>query len=303
MRETFVPDSTAITNFRQCPEMARLRHHLGCEREREEGAEIDGKTAGSAWHAAMQCWFTEYGNAQSIETALAALRAAWPEEPLFLAKPAKRTLAHFEALLEGYAERWPREQDPFKVLRNEEYFEGYIANLEDVPFHAFPYCGIQDRKIRFEDGTEYVMDSKTTSGRLDDNYFADYELDQQLRGYMAWERVSGRPCAGVFVDVVHIDTRYHKVKPEFFDRRRIVYPDWKLSQWARDTELAIKQWETMKQELGIEQRWEQRLQGCRAWNVRCPFWARCNTPEEIAKDLPGYTYGTFWEPKNARQTS
>jgi hypothetical protein len=95
-----------------------------------------------------------------------------------------------------------------------------------------------------------------------------------------------------------------KIKPdEHFDRRQVRFPQWKLSAWARDTEQTIEDWQRMRADLGVEERWPQHEQGCWHYNKRCPFWERCNVPEERAQTLEGYRYGDFWEPSKARSGS
>lgn len=315
MRKSFIPDASFINDFRKCPELARCKAHLGATLDLLEEA----PHAGTCWHAGLFTWFAE--PASNFEAARDSLREAWGEEPLFPVKPLKRPLAHIEAMLHAYTERWPREDDPFGVVQNEEYFKTQIAHHPVAGFVTdeavrtnpdisieetilFQYCGIKDRKIRFEDGSEYVMDAKMTGSYLNDSYYASYQLSQQMRGYVAHELVCGRRCDGAYLDTAQIDTRYHKIKPEHFDRRQVKYPQWKLDAWAKDTERAIQQWQKMVDEIGITQRWEQREQGCWSWGRPCPMWKRCNVPEEVALTLPDYRYGQFWEPsKRARATA
>jgi len=213
-------------------------------------------------------------------------------------------------LLRVYAEKWPRERDPFSVERNEEWCEGDIPADSDFgltrgaelvaisgpqPPKLFQYGGIVDRLIRM-DGVNYIMDSKTTSANLSDSYFAQYALSSQMRGYVALELVNGRECEGIYIDAVHIDTRTQKAKPEHCVRwgpHR--YRQDQLSSWARDAEHRIREIERLRSERGDKQRWPQDSGSCWKFNRRCPFWERCSVPEELADTMPGY-HIEAWEP-------
>jgi len=283
-----VPDATALAAFALCPESYRSRHLLHLVKER---AGDDAASAGQAWHAAMKSWF---GSDSSLGAATAALAEAWGPEPLFVAAPVKRPRALYQRLLEVYAEKWPRASDPFTVERNEEWCEGTI-NVGKSPEADFIYGGIVDRLIHM-DGAHYVMDTKTTSGYLTDSYFAQYALSPQLIGYVALELALGRECEGAYIDAVHIDTRGGKAEPKHLVRHGpIRYRQDQVSEWARATEWRLRQIDELTEQRGSVARWPQNPHSCFKWNRACPFWERCQLPEELARDLPGYV-GEPWEP-------
>ena len=204
IRDGWIPDATSLNDFRRCPEMFRLRHVKGLRRRAREEA----PAAGQAWHSAMELWFAD----EDAGTCLDKLREGWPEK-LIEGEEEKRPLSLFERLFEAYALKYPREKDSFEVVHNEEYIEGVIDNVN----RPFKYCGIVDRKIGMAE-SQYVMDSKTTSGWLNRDYFEGYEISQQQMGYCALELVNGEQCDGYYVDAVHVDTRYKKVKDTDFIR-------------------------------------------------------------------------------------
>jgi len=307
-----IPDATALSDFETCAELYRARHVLDLIKD---GAD-DALHGGSAWHSALKIWFSNAAkNADTplslVDSALAALVTAWGEEPLFPAGPVKRPRGLYENLLRVYAEKWPRERDPFSVERNEEWCEGDIPIDGDFggivrtgeivaipgpqPPRLFSYGGIVDRLIRM-DGRNYVMDSKTTSANLSDTYFAQYVLNSQMRGYVALELVNGRECDGIYIDAVHVDTRTQKAKPEHCVRwgpHR--YRQDQLSSWARDAEHRIREIERLRSERGDKQRWPQDSGSCWKFNRRCPMWERCSVPEELAESMTGY-HIEAWEP-------
>lgn len=299
MTRAWVPDATALADWMLCSEYFRSRHRLGLVKERAEESAAD---AGAAWHEALRTWFSNVasvadGAAESVplslaDSTLAALIAAWGEEPLFVGAPPKRPRGLYEALLRVYMQKWPREADAFEVVRNEEWREGTLSTKPGTPFR---YGGRVDRLIRL-DGHIYVMDAKTTSSNLSEAYFAQYALSPQMVGYVALELVNGQACEGVYIDAVHVDTRSQKAKPEHCQRYGpIRYRDDQLSEWARNTEWKLRQIEALEAERGLEQRWPQNPASCFKWQRACMFWERCAINEALAKTLPGYVEER-WEP-------
>ena len=140
-------DSTQLNDFRRCPEYYNRRHCQGLVFD-GGSKHTDPLEAGSAIHKGVEAWFSDY---LSDERAVKAVKAAWGEDDLFLPEKAKYTQGFLTAVMAGYAEAWPRENDSFKVLANERWMQ------------SGNYGGIVDRLVEFEDGV-YVMDTKTTSG-------------------------------------------------------------------------------------------------------------------------------------------
>lgn len=304
---TRIYDASALSLFRECPERYRQRYVLNLVRDYDDDVALRG---GKAFHAGLDAWFSDdWANAKAnnvapavsrVEAALDALRASWgPLGPVLAPVAEKRPLGLYEALLRCYAERWPREKDGFAVLRNEEWVQGRFYDPSSgepaITIDGFSYGGVLDRLIEL-DGKRYVMDTKTTSGYLNDAYFAKYVLSTQLRGYVALELVNGRPCEGVFVDAIHIDTRGQKAKPEHCQRwgpHR--YQPWQLSEWARDTEATIRAIERLQSERGPNERWPQHDGACLSWNRLCAYYDRCSLAREVGDTLPGYREER-WEP-------
>lgn len=282
--------TSALDCFRQCPELFRTKYVLGLVADRDDDAARDG---GSAFHAALEVWFQDQG----VDAAHAALVEAWGPEPLFSSgQHEKRPRGLYEALLQVYAEKWPRARDPFQVVRNESWVQGTVRPSLGTPF---VWGAVLDRLIEM-DGERWIMDTKTTSSYLNDTYFSRYLLSSQLRSYVALELLNGRECAGVYVDAVHVDTRYHKAKPEHCHRwgpHR--YQPWQLDEWARDAERTIQQVEWYLTNIGPEERWEQRDGACVSFNRTCIFHARCQVANVVAATLPGYKVEA-WVPREQR---
>jgi len=247
---TWIPDASSISAFRENPERFRLRYrkHL-VPAKREEAP-----NSGTAAHAAFDYWFMQ--PTSDLEGALAALRTAWGEEPLFH-EGLERPLSLFEQIMTVYAEVYPREKDPFKVLAGEEHFQVRIERA-DV---SFDWCGIKDKRLDF-DGELALLDHKTTSAWFHtaktEGYFAQYEIGEQMLGYVASEIAEGRECRVFYIDAVHVDTQYKKVKAER-DFRRWRSPgivqDWRLDRWARDIDYTLQQIRYLDETRGPDVPW------------------------------------------------
>ena len=289
LRDGWIPDATQINAFRRCPEFFRLRHVKGLIKPGREGA----PESGEGWHAALRCWF----DGKSVAECLLELAKSWPAIATFSEHKEKRPLELFQRMFTAYIDKYPRSDDSFKVERNEEYLAGN--------FPAFNYCGIVDRVITF-DSSSYVMDSKSTGMWVNAGWFEAFEMSQQMIGYVALEQANGRECAGYFIDAVHVDTRYHKVKPENFVRYGpIKVPEWKLDNWKRSVEMTLAQIKWFWDNYGPDEVWEQREQGCKAWNKWCGFWSSpagqqfpglCRSPQELHSTLMEEYDERFWEP-------
>ena len=160
MTDSHCYDSTQLNDFRCCPQFYNNRH--------VKGLVFDGGSkhtnpleAGSAIHRGVEAWFG-HDCPSCHKHCINAVKASWGEDDLFLPDKAKYTQGFLTAVMAGYAEAWPRENDSFKVLANERWMQ------------SGNYGGIIDRLVEFEDGV-YVMDTKTTSGWVNERYIESFQ--------------------------------------------------------------------------------------------------------------------------------
>jgi hypothetical protein len=247
--KAWIPDATAVRDFRTSPEKFRLRHrqHL---RLPGRHAPTDG---GRAFHAALNAWFGR--EASDVEAAVAALRVAWGDVAAF--DPRADQLALYERALRAYAARWPRETDGFTVEATEQYVEGRIARAGV----AFDWCGILDRRIRFADRMRAIMDTKTTSGWFHtaktEGFFTQHETSEAMLGYLALEQALDRDTVVYYIDAVHIEDG-GTCKPERdFQRWRCpgIVAGWRLDRWARDIAWTLGQIAALDAERGPDEPW------------------------------------------------
>lgn len=282
MTMLWVPDASSIALFRQSPESFRLRHrqHLRPPRTLQNQA-----SAGSAFHVALDLWFRE--PASNIALARAGLRAAWESESLL---EEARPLALMERILEGYARQWPRERDPFTIVSTEAYVEAAIPWSGGT----FRYCGIVDRKLAMADGSQYIMDTKTTGSVLNETYFRLMRQSDQMIGYVAMERALGRPCDGFFVDAVHVSDRASRSAPELRREGPVHVPQWRTERWAEDVAWTLRQIADLEAVRGIDKPWPVHHN----WSFGKPdaYWEFVEQPPELHRALRASFEEEPWQP-------
>ncbi len=253
-------DSTQLNDFRRCGEYYRRRHVEGLTLA-AVSKHRDPLQAGGAIHKGVEALFAQ-GTKQAIE----AVKQAWGEDDLFLPEKAKYTQGFLCAVMQGYIDAWyggNLDTGPAgnkSIIANEQWLE------------SGNYGGIVDRLVELDDGV-YVMDTKTTSGWVNERYIESFQLSSQFRGYVWLARQAGYDCRGAFLDAVHLDTRYHKVKPGDFVREKILYSDEQISDWWEDMTRSVADingWLTS--DWG---KWPQNDQRCFDWNKPCPYWRLC----------------------------
>ena len=277
-------DATALSDFRACPEKYRNRHVLGLELATRDRGPLE---AGDALHQGVELWF----NGDDLAMCQARVAKVWGPDPLFPGpKPPKYTQQFLCDVMAGYAERWPREGDPWELEANESYFES--------PDLAGGWCGIKDRCLRHTDGSRYVSDLKTTrSYELAKNPLEHHRLSTQFRGYVASELAAGRQVDGVLVDQVFLDTRGHKIKPEHFQRIQIRFTTEQLDQWQRDVEASKAYLQWLQEHRGSDVRWPQHEARCFDYFSWCPYRSRCVLDETMVDSVDHLYKVNRWDPK------
>lgn len=317
-----IHDASALNAFRENPEGYRLRYVLGLHHPSPE-FKMD---AGSAIHAARNVLFS----GGTLEDAVAIAREIrGPVE-------GPRNADQVEALVRAYATRYPRAEDEFSVVCSEEYAEARIhdprcAADKYIPGRAceivedfcdgggcFDYCGILDSVVRFPDGSEYVMDLKTTGAYLNKEWFTMMSLSDQMTGYVAIRRALGHRCDGYIVDGVRVNDYVPKGKTvpnidlvkDFIRFGPVRVPEWRVERWARDVTYTLKQIAELERERGTAAPWPlyqnwpygkvdafrdfyetpaelhaetMKLFEVRTWDPRAVAAARAHTPTQVSE--------------------
>lgn len=236
-RPAWIPDATALADFRTNPEAFRLRHRLGLV----PAVPDDALRAGSAIHAYLDVHFQD----RDLDTALRA--AVRVRGAAAAGGTTKRPWSQIDAVARAYLARYPRSLDPFVVVANETYLEAVIhatgCDGTCNPAECFWYCGIVDRAVQFKaDATEYVMDTKTTGAILAQSWWEGIPR-AQLVGYVALRRALGHPAAGIYVDAIHFNDRTQRVDPikDFYRFGPERVAEWQIERWKADTRYTLAQ--------------------------------------------------------------
>ena len=220
-----VMDNTALSAFMTC----EREHYLSMYLHRR--ADI-GRSSALAYGSVIHILFDQhYKTGGNVEIAELTARLWWDKHGHNEVGD-HRTIERAILDYRRYRERWgktPADEQGKTVGWPD-------APLVEIPFNiqagtlTHPWAGKLDRFIELG-GRYYIEDHKTTS-HLDRNFYAGFDLDNQMMGY-TW---AGRHIApelkiqGVRLNVIHI----LKDKTNF-ERQIITYTREQLAEWERNT--------------------------------------------------------------------
>lgn len=172
-------DYTTISDFLTC----RKRHYW---RHRRNVVPIQRSLAllfGAALHIGFKVFYTEGDPIEAFKEAY---------QPSDIPDKEKRTVEHGMDILTKYMEQY--RTNPFTVV---ECNGSHLVQLsEDVT-----YACRMDAVIRWQGGSIYVMEHKTTSG-LGYYFFDNFTLNHQVDGYTMGCKDKYGECEGVLVDAI-----------------------------------------------------------------------------------------------------
>lgn len=153
-------------------------------------------------------------------------------------------------------------------------------------------CGHLDRVANFNGTGLYVVDRKTTTGSISDDYYSRYSPDNQMTLYtLAGKVVFELPIKGVIIDAAQIQvggTRFHR---GFVNRTQS-----QLDEWVYDLGFWIK----IAQAYAEAAYWPQNDKSCHMYNG-CNFRGVCARDQAVR---PAYIAADFiehaWNPLNSR---
>lgn len=138
-------------------------------------------------------------------------------------------------------------------------------------------CGHLDRVVEWN-GSNFVMDRKTTTSTISSYYFNQYTPDNQMSLYsMAGRIILNSPVRGVILDAVQIAVGFTR-----FERGMVYRTDEQLEEWLRDAKHYIRQ----AQEMGEASQ----LDGAAAFPMQdkachnyggCPFRDICGSDPRV----------------------
>lgn len=214
-------DNTALSLYMKCPRkfdfaMRRNRRNMG--------KPTPALGYGSAWHKMLELHYRYGGDADIVYM---GLEKYWEDHgKLDDHRTKERAWLEYQKYVERYG--LPEEEDAKTVGFPENPLVEISANVTwDGAPHA--YAGKIDRIIELQ-GQYYVEDHKTTS-RMGDYYFKQFELSNQMMGYVwiARKLIPDIRIAGVRINAHCVLKRESK-----FARNVISFSDDRLEEWAEN---------------------------------------------------------------------
>lgn len=175
-----VLDYTSISDFLTCRKRFYWRHR----RNLVQKVVSTALTCGTAWHKAMDSYWTGKGDAEDVFVEA--------YKGVEVAEGDKRTLDRVVKVLADYMKRYPLGM--FEIVASE------ISHSRSID--GVTYCGRMDKGILWN-GAKYVMEHKTTS-QLGFSFFQQFAINHQVDGYIWLGKDKFGECAGVLIDAVLI---------------------------------------------------------------------------------------------------
>lgn len=229
-------DNTAMTAYKTCPR----EYHFSMIQHRRADGRTPALVFGTCWHKIMETHYKTGGNRDKV---IYAATLAWEGHNV---PDDYRTLDRCLADYDQYVDEFGLPGGP----RDSGLTLGYPdAPLVEVATNAsgmgilHPWAGKLDRFIDLG-SLIYVEDHKTTS-RLDKNYFKQYSVSNQMKGYqfLGQQILPSRLVVGVRMNVAHVLTKTTKFLRECKSFSKPIIDEWVRNEnvWmkrlARDYEL------------------------------------------------------------------
>lgn len=229
-------DSTSLGAFITCPRLYQYTIIEGWA-PREQSAHL---TFGLHYHAALERYdhakFSGAEHREAVNTAIShALEVTWNGavgRPWTSDHPNKNRYTLIRTIA-WYLEQF--ENDPLTTIRLANgkpavelsfKFETSYSAPEGTPFI---YCGHLDRLATLNDET-FVVDRKTTSSTINQNFFSKFNPDNQFSGYAFGSKVVWSvPTRGIIVDGAQVAVTFSR-----FQRSLIPIADSQLEEWYKD---------------------------------------------------------------------
>lgn len=214
-------DNTALSMYMTCPRKYdfSMRQH-----RRRTGAPSPAIAYGTCWHAGLEAHYKTGGDADAVFMAMAQ---AWEDHGKI---DDHRTLDRCWLEYANYLKRWGTvdEEDARTVGFPESPAVEISANVE-WPGALHAYAGKIDRIIELQ-GQYYVEDHKTTS-RMGNYYFSQFELSNQMQGYV-W--IARMLIPEVKILGVRINAHCVLKRESKFERQLITFSEDRLQEWAEN---------------------------------------------------------------------
>jgi hypothetical protein len=228
-------------------------HYIARQGRTEREAQKD---SGAAFHKFFADWYGPV--TRTLEEHIENFKKEFPEQE----STDKRDQKHCLAILKAYTERYPRENEPFKVIETEQKL-----NVE-IPGCKLKLNGVIDLSVDLRNGL-WVIDHKT-SNRLGTSYFDQFRNHWQTYTYIYAAGVHyKRKCEGILYNAVGMK---QKIDADSFLRCDVSKTqdqlDFHIAQWTEHVN-EMYDFVTANWQDGSKFFSANTPSACHAYNVKC----------------------------------
>lgn len=218
-------DNTALTLYMKCP---RKYNFSMMQHRRGRVGFTGGSPAlayGSCWHKALEVHYKTNGDSDMV---FMAIQSSWEEHGK---SDDHRTKDRVWLSYQQYVDKFGRPDSEEAKTVGAEDGQPLVEIAANVLWEGaeHPYAGKIDRIIQLA-GQYYVQDHKTTS-RMGDYYFNQFELSNQMMGYI-W--IAQKLIPGIKISGVSINAHCVLKRESKFARQIISYSKERLEEWAEN---------------------------------------------------------------------
>ena len=292
-------DSTSMGTFKECPQ----KYFYSIVEGWQPKATSVHLVFGQHYHKALERYdHSKARGATHDQACLDAMQQAMEDswdytlgKPWFSDHPQKNRYTLVRTVV-WYLEQF--KDDPFTtvILANGKPAVELSFRME-LPFVAptgvhFMLSGHLDRLAKMQDGEPFILDRKTTSSTISQDFFRKFTPDNQFSTYiLAGNIVSEQPVKRLIVDAAQIAVTFSRFERGMVDRHPSV-----VNEWARDLGL----WLGQASAFAMAGVWPKNDKSCNNYGG-CPFRGVCSKPPETREQWLNADYTKrIWDPLQVR---
>ena len=266
-------DNTALGMYKRCP---RMYQYAMVQHRRRRGL-TPALAYGQAWHTALETHYSvpEIPLVELDDRVCDAVLNKWePASNTDDYRTLERLLTEYDKYLKKYGPGWEEEA---KTVGWPDSPLVEIAIELNIPGARHPYCGKLDRIIEVHG--QYLIEDHKTASQLRNDYFAQWEMSDQMMGYAALASIiTGKPISGVRINL-HVIRKSDSV----FERRTIPFAQPRLDQWMRNYDLWLGRLETdlTLHQIGAPGAFPENYSACAGKYGMCTYASVCSLPERL----------------------
>ena len=284
MQLPYIIDSTMLSTYRSCPRKFWAQYVVNAKGE-DESVHLH---AGAAWASAMEAtrlaYFDQGASAGTAEDIGKAVLASEWGDPLQFASETKNLRRMTEAFDYYHEQAFPLEDEhaPPEKIGGQLMVECSFAvplGLRHPDGEEFIFVGRADCVVQHAGGL-WLLDDKTTGGRLGSNWESQWKRRGQFSGYVWALRQQGIDIDGVLVRGIAIQKTQ-------FKHQEVVSPraDHQVDEWLEQTHMNLKdichqfEYDNWRASLG---------ESCTNYGKECAYMDACLAPNtrDVIEAMP-----------------